>query len=72
MKTAAPGLDDVNSLFTVALGIVNPWEVVQLSLDAEKKRLDSKGSRCVGPWTRGDGLRVARERDRQLGDVDVE
>ena len=41
MKDARPDLD-VNSLFTVALGMVNPWEVVQLKLDAEGKRLDIK------------------------------
>jgi transposase len=41
MKNAKSGLD-VNSLFTVALGLVNPWEVAELHLDAEKKRLDIK------------------------------
>jgi transposase len=41
VKNPNPGLD-VNALFTVALGMVNPWEVVELNLDAEKKRLDIK------------------------------
>jgi transposase len=41
VKNAKSGLD-VNSLFTVALGLVNPWEVADLHLDAEKKRLDIK------------------------------
>ena len=31
---------DVNALFTQALGMVNPWKVVELKFDAEKKRLD--------------------------------
>jgi transposase len=31
---------DVNALFTQALGMVNPWEVVELHFDVEAKRLD--------------------------------
>jgi transposase len=31
---------DVNALFTQALGMVNPWEVVELHFDEEAKRLD--------------------------------
>jgi len=31
---------DVNDLFTQALGMVNPWQVVKLTFDAEAKRLD--------------------------------
>ena len=31
---------DVNALFTQALGMVNPWEVVELKFDAAAKRLD--------------------------------
>ena len=31
---------DVNALFTQALGMVNPWEVVELKFDVERKRLD--------------------------------
>ena len=31
---------DVNALFTQALGMVNPWEVVELKFDVAAKRLD--------------------------------
>lgn len=41
MKSERPALD-VNSLFTLALGMVSPWEVVGLNLDAKEKRLDIK------------------------------
>ena len=33
-------LMDVNALFTQALGMVNPWKVVELKFDAGSKRLD--------------------------------
>ena len=39
MKTSNP-LMDVNALFTQALGMVSPWQVVELKFDAEGKRLD--------------------------------
>ena len=39
-STAEAAAMDVNALFTQALGMVNPWEVVELKFDAEKKRLD--------------------------------
>jgi transposase len=41
MKNVRPGLDG-NSLFTLALGLADPWEVVRLNLDAKEKRLDIK------------------------------
>ncbi len=36
----ANSLMDVNTLFTQALGMVAPWEVVELKFDGESKRLD--------------------------------
>jgi hypothetical protein len=41
VKNERPALD-VNSLFTLALGMVSPWEVVGLNLDAKEKRPDIK------------------------------
>jgi transposase len=41
VKSERPALD-VNSLFTLALGLAPPWEVMALNLDAKEKRLDIK------------------------------
>ena len=47
MPTPKP-LMDVNSLFTQALGMVNPWEVVELKFDAQRKRLDIRVDFAAG------------------------
>ena len=43
MPTPKP-LMDVNSLFTQALGMVNPWKVVELKFDAAGSRPDKHDS----------------------------